>query len=414
MFNNHIETCAQKDNELVKISFKKASWFSDNTFLVSLNGLFAILNSLDESILSDIQIFESQFCSNYPNNQDKDKFLSLQKLVVTPRLIIMIIHSTDHWQLQWIDFSSPQNTQWYFYCPLGRPRKKAETNFILELFPKLYRQSPLPRRCISINGPKQKNGSDCGPFVMSALIYVLSGRSHNTWCFSQADMPFLRETLSALHQKDDVNFRKVVSKWSAKKSNYLTQYFYNISVNRPPVSLLEDLPSNDELDRNLPHTVESRIPLSQEIKTSFREINFNPRESIPAGYSSIHLRELRNFMRTRYGLRSDTGAAHFLCHFRSVSNEDESLESERDFWLELDVNDYKAKDFTVTYDIDSALLSTKKMVLKKGTVMQLFSFMEISSAITKNNHCFWNVEGVFQPIFRIPNVLLAACGQVTS
>ena len=125
-----------------------------------------------------------------------------------------------------------------------------------------------------------------------------------------------------------------------------------------------------------------------------------------------------------YGLNSDIGSAHFLAHFRNIpkarhvaSSSDDGSSStsddeEKDLWLMHEPCTYNIKDFSIIYDVDSALLSTKRLSLKPNTILQLYSFMEIASALSKNNHCYWKVNGLDQPLFRIPNVLIAACGQV--
>jgi hypothetical protein len=78
------------------------------------------------------------------------------------------------------------------------------------------------------------------------------------------------------------------------------------------------------------------------------------------------------------------------------------------------------KQLTVSYDVDSVLLNTKvfiililkKLSLKPGTVFQLFCFFDIKSALIKNNHISWKVEGINQPLHRIPNFRLGRIGQV--
>jgi hypothetical protein len=179
------------EDEVLK-TFEETVWFSDSTFMSGISRINDLLENLNPEGRNDIQFFDSQFCHIFPNHRNPSEYLRSQKLVNSPRLIIMIIFSGgNHWQIQWIHIT-PEHTFWYFYCSLNHTRNAKETDFILELLPILSPLAHKPKECLIVRGPKQPNGYDCGPYVYTAMMHIIAGIKHGLWKFSVADMPFVR------------------------------------------------------------------------------------------------------------------------------------------------------------------------------------------------------------------------------
>jgi Ulp1 family protease len=112
----------------------------------------------------------------------------------------MIIHAKDHWQLQWFKVVEGK-IKWYFYCPLNRARNEVETNIILSMISELLPEFSLPDDCIDVLGPRQKNGYDCGPYVIMAIMTLLLNKELNDSSFFESDSLSLRKFLLFLHEK---------------------------------------------------------------------------------------------------------------------------------------------------------------------------------------------------------------------
>lgn len=219
-----------KDKMKCKIAFKEvvnslegSNWFDEQTFVTGIGRLRDLINHVNPSITERVQIFDSNFTNSYNTCKDQIArnyvFDNVNK-ISDPSMIIMIIHTRAHWQIQWIVFSD-EATEWNFYCSKHYTRKKRETDFIYHLLRQYCPDKNLPSVCNRILGPYQGNGFDCGPFVIMALLHILFGRQIDQWLFTDQDMLFVRQIMKALYTKNDKLFKEILKKWTGPGGNLI-------------------------------------------------------------------------------------------------------------------------------------------------------------------------------------------------
>ncbi len=141
------------------------------------------------------------------------------------------------------------------------------------------------------------------------------------------------------------------------------------------------------------------------IQNVIQNMDFNWSQIPPPNYKGLTIDEAKRFINI-FGTESSKGAAHFLAHYVEDSDEDET-----EPWLIFKDN-FDIKCTSQNYDIDSVLLSTEKLHLRDGFFLQIHSSLLIGSALNSSNHTSWDVNGVLQPLHRIPNVQIGVCGQI--
>jgi hypothetical protein len=193
----------------VLTSLKDGEWLSNSTIAVVIQRLEDLLIFVDSQLLEGVTILPSTFVAAYNGHKkfkrSTDRLFDCSpgiRIAENPRLIIAVIHAEVHWQITWITIGPDGGVHWFFYCPMNWNPNMERIGFMEDMLKRFRPNVVCPKTCTSVLGPKQGNGDDCGVFVLTAFINLINGVPGSSWTFSQDVMPIIRETFSALVNKD--------------------------------------------------------------------------------------------------------------------------------------------------------------------------------------------------------------------